>query len=88
MVTVYGNLHGFQIKINTMRRPCCIEQTFVVRLTSKNKYNETVADEGSSRNALCALNAIFTLFYHVLRTKLRKFAYIILKEHYDCICLP
>ena len=24
-----------------MRRPCCIEQTFVVRLTSKNKYNET-----------------------------------------------
>ena len=24
-----------------MRRPCCIEQTFVVRLASKTKYNET-----------------------------------------------
>ena len=28
------------------------------------------------------------VFYHILSIKWRKFAYIILKEHYDCICLP
>ena len=32
--------------------------------------------------------ALIICIYHILSTKQRKFPYIILKEHYDCICLP
>jgi hypothetical protein len=37
----------------------------------------------------CSDNVVFFIpLYHILSTKERKFAYIILKEYYDCICLP